>query len=41
MFDKSKGFFQLETDDDIDNPGFVTLMSQDEENEMNKEEFPK
>lgn len=41
MFDKSKGFFHLETEDDIDNPGFVTLMSQDEENEMNKEAFPK
>ena len=40
MFDKSKGFFHLETEDDIDNPGFVTLMSQDEENEMNKQEFP-
>ncbi|MFT5725207.1 MAG: ATP-dependent Lon protease [Bacteroidia bacterium] len=40
MFDKTQGFFHLETDDDIDNPGFVTLMTQDEENEMNKEEFP-
>ncbi|MBO6515919.1 MAG: endopeptidase La [Bacteroidia bacterium] len=40
MFDKESTFFHLETDDDIDNPGFVTLMTQDEENEINKEEFP-
>ncbi len=40
MFEKSKTFFHLETEDDIDNPGFVTLMTQDEENEINKEEFP-
>jgi ATP-dependent Lon protease len=40
MFDESNMFFHLETDDDIDNPGFVTLMTQDEENEMNKEEYP-
>ena len=40
MFDKTNGYFHLENDDDIDNPGFVTLMTQDEENEINKEEFP-
>jgi ATP-dependent Lon protease len=40
MFDNSKNFFHLESDEDMDNPGFVTLMTQDEENEMNKEEFP-
>ena len=39
MFDDAQ-FFHLETDEDIDNPGFVTLMTQDEENEINKEEFP-
>ncbi|MBI1306190.1 MAG: endopeptidase La [Bacteroidetes bacterium] len=34
-------FLQLESDDDnIDTPGFVTLMTQDEENEINKEPFP-
>jgi len=40
MFDKTNGYFHLENDDDIDNPGFVTLMTQDEENEINKQEFP-
>lgn len=40
MFEKLNTIFRLETDDDIDNPGFITLMSQDEENEINKEEFP-
>ncbi|MFT5511803.1 MAG: ATP-dependent Lon protease, partial [Bacteroidia bacterium] len=39
MFDKTNSFFHLETEDDMDNPGFVTLMTQDEENEINKEEF--
>ncbi|MCB9262809.1 MAG: endopeptidase La [Flavobacteriales bacterium] len=40
MFDKSQNILQLETDSEIDNPGFITLMSQDEENEMNKETLP-
>jgi len=40
MFDENNPFFQIENDDDIDNPGFVTLMTQDEENEINKQEFP-
>lgn len=40
MFDKKTDFFRLETDEDMDNPGFITLMTQDEENEINKEEFP-
>ena len=40
MFDENNPFFQIENDDDIDNPGFVTLMTQDEENEISKQEFP-
>lgn len=40
MFDKTESFFHFESEDDIDNPGFVTLMTQDEENEINKEAFP-
>ncbi len=40
MFNNTKDFIQVDSEDDIDNPGFVTLMTQDEENEMNKEEFP-
>ncbi|MFT5480910.1 MAG: ATP-dependent Lon protease, partial [Bacteroidia bacterium] len=41
MFDKNHNYFsEIDDDEEIDRPGFITLMTQDEENEINKEEFP-
>ena len=33
-------YFSIESDEEGEDPGFVTLMTQDEEDEINKQEFP-